>query len=165
MFDDSERVFLLTTLHDRSADSARTKFLKVTKTVDISDQAIYDHALDRALDAVMHGDPTVELDTSFVLRMLLSYKGGMKRPRGGQKASRKDEIRMRTLRSMGRQIKAEHVANGESATQAHLQAADEIVEELRNHGLKYSADYLARQMQETDRASTDNETPFELGAH
>jgi len=151
MFDDSKIVFLQTTLQGHITDRARTKFLEVTKTTDLSDQEIYDHAVDCAFAAVLHGDPTIEIETSLVLRMLLSCKAGLKRPRGGQKASRQQKIRKQTLVCEARRRKAELVSQGESATQARHQATEEAEKYMKSRRRNYSAEHLARQMQETDK--------------
>jgi hypothetical protein len=149
MVDDKDRetVLLMTVLQEQNAKKARRRLLTAVELDSIDDQAIYDRFEDLVLDAFMSREPVVELGREMASVMLVLLKAGIKRSRGQQRLTRQQERTKRTLVSLGRQMKAKLVADGMSATQAHLQAAEEAAKEGKRRGLRCAAGYLHRQMQ------------------
>lgn len=148
---DTEVLVLEAVLQEPNARRARSRYLKLFGLDEFNDQEVHDLLQDRIFDAIFHDEPTVEIERELAQRALLLVKSGMKRRRGGQKKHRWRDMQLATLVRIGRQIKAQHVADATNATQAHLQAAEDAAEEGRRHGLDYKAGYLAREMQRAER--------------
>jgi hypothetical protein len=153
MFDQKDAVvtLLLTVLQEPDANKSRRQYLKAFGFDEINDQAIYDLVEDRVFDAISLKEPVVEIEPELAQTMLLLLKNGLKKSRGGQRNTRHHEMRKLTLVSLGRQIKAELIASGMNATQAHLQAAEEAAKEGKRRRLDFTAGYLQREMQNTDQ--------------
>src|SRR5690606_14188226 len=66
--------------------------------------------------------------------------------RGGQHSDRQSRRRRSAIVVMGRWRKAQCMAEGMNATQAHLEGAEFAAAEARKLGMTYSEEYLAREM-------------------
>lgn len=147
---DSEAILLMSILQEPNPKKARRRYVEAVALGGINDQAVYDLIEASVFDAIMRRAPVVEIDRELAQSMLLLLKNGIKRSRGGQPSTGAEKLSKSTLVALGRSIKAERVASGMSATEAHLEGAEEAAEEAARRGLKFSAEYLAREMEKTE---------------
>lgn len=137
---------ILSILQEPDARRARESYLRILNVEDFDDQTVHDHLEDLVCNALMLDQTTVELNPELALVVLLMLKAGIKKQCGGQRKSRHEEMRKRTLARLGRGIKSKHVAKGESAIQAHLIAAKVVARYGRLRGLKIAENTIAREM-------------------
>jgi hypothetical protein len=143
---DTEVILLLSILQEPNADKARRRYLETFGLDEIDDQTVYEAIEAKVCDAVMRKESIVEIEREIAQTMLLLLKRGIKKSKGGQRGTRAQRMSKRTLVELGGRIKKKLAKGGMSATEAHLQAADDAAEEAAQHGLKFSANYLARAM-------------------
>lgn len=145
---------LLSILQEPDGDKARERYLHVLERADFDDQLIYDTFEDLVCNAVMLNETEIEVDTELAKAILLILKCGIHRQRGGQQIPRHRERQRRTLIGLARKRKDELVADGMSAIQARLAAAEEVAAAATERGLDYSSSYIARQMDKKTQAQS-----------
>ena len=146
----SEAALLITVLQERNVEKARDQYMQEFGVATISDQSVYDLFEHHVFDAIMRGSPTIEIDTELAQTALLILKAGVRKKRGGQQSTREDRLRKRTWVKLAKSRKAELVGNGISATDAHLQAAEETAKEAASRGYRIAPGYLKREMEKPD---------------
>jgi hypothetical protein len=150
MSDTSETLLALTALQERDARKARTTYLIARGLDEIDDDAVCEHIEELVHDAIMFGEDLVEIDR-YVMEVVALLLKQRSKPRGGQRSDRSSRLRRETLVSMGLKHKGQLIANGMNATQAHLEGAEFAAAEARQRGIRYSDEYIAREMHKKRR--------------
>lgn len=153
-------VSLLAALTEPNATRARERYLQATGLECLDDQAVCQLFEDAVVDATTGNEPVVELSLEFAQTISVMLKGAARKGRGGQRSDRRRTFRLRTLVSLGRQIKAQCIESGMSATEAHLEAAERAADEGRKHQLQFSSEYIARKMFEKDSPPLTRNWPW-----
>ncbi|MDH3582462.1 MAG: hypothetical protein OEM91_17785 [Hyphomicrobiales bacterium] len=148
---DPQAVLLLNVLQEPDPKKAREQYCRAFEIDEIKDHAIYHLIESRVFNAILSNESTVEIEIELAQTMLLLLKNGIKRSKGGQPNSRHQELRKRTLVTLGRQIKTELIDGGMDATQALLEAADAVAAEGKSRGIEYAPGFLKREMENADR--------------
>jgi hypothetical protein len=142
MQDHVMRLQLLDTNNSRKARALAIEVLPKK----IGDQAICDKFEELITDAVCAGNHDFEVPTDLALWVAVILKS-RPRHRGGQWLSRFERKRRRVISNWARELKAEYVKDGKSATEAESDAAARVAKELLARGVKISAETVRRLMQ------------------
>jgi hypothetical protein len=135
----------------QTADSTKrrveyNRYLKSLKIKPLDERVVFGRFDDIVFDAMIFGEDTVEISAHLAQSLLVILPDGVKKGKGGQPLARGRELRKRTFVCLAKRRKKELICKGSSATQAHLQAAEETAELARSLNMKISPDYLSREM-------------------
>lgn len=143
---DANILTLMLVLEEVKPDKAREKFLRAAQIDALDDQTIHDDLEGLIYDAMISGQPTIEMDVDVAFAAFVILKRGVRRPRGGQRNSRSERLSKKALGKVARNLKGRYVKRGERATEAHLKAAAVVQRYGRLRGLEFSEETIAREM-------------------